>query len=113
MKNKLLERLTRAFAPLARHLAALLAILATGAAWATAPTPTVVWESDFGTATKTGTDGNSYTITLNDNTVNSEGNIEIASSATKGAIIDTSAASASSMTVLVRYKSAPAASALP
>lgn len=111
MKGKLLERLTRAFAPPARHLASFLAILATGAALATAPTPTVVWESDFGTATKTGSDGNSYTITLNDNTVNSDGNIEIASSATKGAIIDTSAASASSMTVLVRYKSAPAASA--
>ncbi|MBR4354951.1 MAG: hypothetical protein IKP97_06640 [Kiritimatiellae bacterium] len=94
-----------------KALLSLLLVFAAGGAWAVAPTPTVVWESDFGTATKTGTDGNSYTITLNDNTVNSEGNIEIASSATKGAIIDTSAASASSMTVLVRYKSAPAASA--
>lgn len=94
-----------------KALLSLLLVFAAGGAWAVAPTPTVVWESDFGTATKTGTDGNSYTITLNDNTVNSEGNIEIASSATKGAIIDTSAASTSSMTVLVRYKSAPAASA--
>ena len=110
MKNKLLERLTRHLAPPAHLVALLLAILATGAALATAPTATVVWESDFDTDTKTGTDDNSYTIELNDNTV-TDGNIVIASGASKGAIVNTSAANASSMTVLIKYTSAPSTSA--
>ena len=93
-----------------RAIALVLGLVVYSNAWAAVPTATVVWESDFGTATKTGTDGNSYTIELNDNTV-TDGNIVIASGASKGAIVNTSAAEASSMTVLIRYKSAPTTSA--
>ncbi len=103
----MIGKLTRT---IVRTFAFALALCATGGAWATAPKATVVWESDFGTATKTGTDDNSYTIELNDNSV-TNGNIVIASGASKGAIVNTSAANASSMTVLIKYKSAPSPSA--
>ena len=92
-----------AAAPLA---AALFAALAPGEADA-APTATVVWESDFDTATKTGTDDNSYTIELNDNTV-TDGNIVIGGSATAGVLI--SGMNAENVTVLFKYSGFSSAS---
>ena len=87
-------------------LAVLFAIGLASTARATAPTATVVWESDFGTATKTGTDGNSYTITLNGNSVNSDGNLVINNSDNSylGASIALSETKTAA-TILIKYSS--------
>ena len=72
-----------------------LVVCATGQAWAAAsPKATVVWNGDFGTTTKTGRDGDTYTFTLNPtgntgdnlNTLSggSDGNLVIGSGSTYG-----------------------------
>ena len=111
MKHKLIERITRFLAPPARIVALLLAATAATGAWAATPVADVVWESDF-SSSKTGTDGNTYSITLNGNTVNSDGNLVINNSANsyKGASIsltDTKTAA----TMLIKYSSLAAYSA--
>ena len=73
MKN-IIERIVGG-AKIARYLpkavstrlavAALAALAAGGAGAAASPKATVVWNGDFGTAVKTGYDGNTYTFTLN------------------------------------------------
>ena len=101
MKN-IIERIVGG-AKIARYLpkavstrlaVAALAALAAGGAWAAAsPKATVVWNGDFGTAVKTGYDGNTYTFTLNPgntgdnlNTLSggTDGNLVIGSGSTYG-----------------------------
>ncbi len=110
MRNTI-ERISRHLPTIFRLPTLALALLVCGSAWADPPTATVVWESDFDTASKTGTDGNTYSLTLNGNTVNANGDIVIASSATTGAVVDTTAANSTAMTVLIKYAAAPAQSA--
>ena len=55
----------RPFASAWRVIVFTLIVCATGQAWAV--TANVVWESDFGTTTKTGIDGRNYTLSLPDN----------------------------------------------
>ena len=71
--------------------------------WATAPTATAVWQSGEFKQTKNG-----YSITLNDNVINADGNIVITDNAT-GAYIDVGAVvdSATALTVLIGYSAAP------
>ncbi|MBQ7649951.1 MAG: hypothetical protein IJS15_03280, partial [Victivallales bacterium] len=98
----MIHKLTRT---IVRTFAFALALCATTSAWADAPTATVVWESDFG-ETKTGTDGNSYTITLNGNSVNSDGNLVINNSSNSylGASIALSETKTAA-TILIKYSS--------
>ena len=102
MKN-IIERIAGG-AKIARYLpkavstrlavAALAALAAGGAGAAASPKATVVWNGDFGTAVKTGYDGNTYTFTLNPtgntgdslNTLSggTDGNLVIGSGSTYG-----------------------------
>ena len=112
MKN-IIERIAGG-AKIARYLpkavstrlaVAALAALAAGGAWATAPTATVVWESDFvDNGTKIGTDGKTYTFKI-DNTGNSidNGVLVISSTATRGATIELGDTAKTKISVLVKY----------
>ena len=112
MKN-IIERIVGG-AKIARYLpkavstrlaVAALAALAAGGAWATAPTATVVWESDFvDNGTKIGTDGKTYTFKI-DNTGNSidNGVLVISSTATRGATIELGDTAKTKISVLVKY----------
>lgn len=80
-----------------------------------APVPTAVWVS--GEFEDEATLHGGYAITLNDNTVNDNGNIVIGSATTLGAVIDTAAGGFTNATVLVKYTipagGAPAENAVP
>ena len=80
-----------------------LGLVSTG--WATVPVPTAVWETgEFEDAANL---HGGYSISLNGNTVNSDGNIVIGDSSGAGATIaitDVVSGGASSMTVLYKYK---------
>lgn len=77
--------------------------LLTANLWAV--TPIVYWNGDFGTASKTGTDGNTYTLTLNGNSVEN-GNLVINSSngSNKGAYLTVNDGNfGRALSVLVKY----------
>ena len=64
-----------------------LVVCATTSAWAAAsPKATVVWNGDFGTTTKTGRDGDTYTFTLNP-TGNTGDNLNTLSGGTDGNLV--------------------------
>ena len=89
----------------AQTIALILALCATSGAWAAAPAASAVWESgqfEDGASLHGG-----YSISLNGNTVNSDGNIVIGDSSGAGATIaitDVVTGGASAMTVLYKYK---------
>lgn len=92
-----------------RVLAILFAVFATSGAWAAVPT--VVWDGDFDTTTKTGADGVEYTFTVNPlgnsgenlNTL-SGGNLVIGSGSTYGGQISWNYNSSETYTsVLIKY----------
>lgn len=70
-----------------KSAALLFALCLTSGAWAAAsPKAAVVWNGDFGTAVKTGYDGNTYTFTLNP-TGNTGDNLNTLSSGTDGNLV--------------------------
>ena len=81
----------------------------------TGPTPTAVWVT--GEFDDDAADHGGYTIELNDNTVDDDGNIVIGDSTTLGATIDLSDANCTNASLLVWYSlpsnGAPAATAVP
>ena len=109
MKN-IIERIAGG-AKIARYLpkavksrlaVAALAALAAGGAWAVAPTATAVWEAGEFEETKNG-----YSIALNGNTIDGDGNIVIGESTTAGATVkltDVNASGENAITVLYKYK---------
>lgn len=101
----------------ARTLAALIAVFATSGAWAAVPTPTVVWDGDLAEGnTKQGSDGNSYTFTLNDaNNTIQNGVLTIGAQAAFGARVSIGDSNATSVSVLIRYTDgvAPSQSEVP
>ena len=124
MKN-IIERIVGG-AKIARYLpkavstrlaVAALAALAATSALAYSPKATVVWNGDFGTTTKTGRDGNTYTFTLNPdgnsgenlNTLSggTDGNVIIGSGATYGAKVSWDADNTSDTiaSVIIKYSS--------
>ena len=121
MKN-IIERIAGG-AKIARYLpkavstrlaVAALAALAAGGAWAV--TANVVWESDFGTSTKTGLDGKTYTLSLPNGCsswLQNDGTIKIGSNDnSQGATIDvTGGVSGQKISVLMEYEGATAQSA--
>ena len=100
-----------------RLAALILAALAATSALAYSPKATVVWNGDFGTTTKTGRDGNTYTFTLNPdgnsgenlNTLSggTDGNVIIGSGATYGAKVSWDADNTSDTiaSVIIKYSS--------
>ena len=89
----------------ARTIALILTLCATGGAWAAAPAASAVWES--GQFEDVASLHGGYSISLNGNTVNSDGNIVIGDSSGAGATIaitDVVSGGASAMTVLYKYK---------
>ncbi len=116
--KKTIETIMRFLAPPARIVAMLFAVCAAGSTWAEAsPKATVVWNGDFGTTTKTGRDGNTYTFTLNPdgnsgenlNTLSggTDGNVIIGSGATYGAKVSWNADNTSDTiaSVIIKYSS--------
>ena len=89
-----------------------LGLAATG--WAVVPVPTVVWESGEFESSKTGTDGQTYSISRNNlHTINGSGNIVIGEGA-QGVTINLPSNPSDSVSVLVKYSStttAPVANA--
>ena len=92
-----------------KALLSLLLVFATTSAWAAVPT--VAWDGDFGTTEKTGSDGQTYTFTLNPsgnsgeniNTL-SNGKVVIGANSSYGAKIEwTKDTSTAYTTVLVKY----------
>ncbi len=103
MKYKLLKRLTRHLAPPAHLVALLLAVVAIDGAWAEAPTATAVWEAGEFNKTKNG-----YSIDLNDNETDSNGNIVIANNASSGVLV--TGVNSENVSVLIKYSSFSSAS---
>lgn len=86
----------------ARTIALILLLFATGQAWATAPTPTVVWRNNLGESYTVG--GVQYAIAYNNGSLGSDGNITTANGYNLGATIDLSAISGlKNVSVLVKY----------
>ena len=109
--KRTIERITRA------AILAVAFILCATSAWATAPTPTVVWDRNFAdNSVVRGEDGHDYTFTLNDvnNTV-SDGILKIGSTNKRGALISIGDTTATKVSVLVKYAfaKAPTASEVP
>lgn len=78
---------------------ALAASFITGSAWAV--DPTVMWDCDFGTTSKIGTDGNTYTFNVNGNTIEN-GRLKITGD--MGGLVELPAAAYdASYTVLIKY----------
>ena len=98
------------------RIAATLAVLcAIGAGNAWGVTANVVWESDFGTTTKTGLDGKTYTLSLPDGSwLQDNGTIKIGSNDNgRGVLINiTGAVSGQKISVLMEYANATAQSAV-
>ena len=92
---------TRYFASVLRVLAFTLAICATGGAWATAPEPVAVWDSDFSELAKT-KNSVTYTLDLNNNKLSGD-NSTITITNTVGVKVNFSAAMTSGMTVMFKY----------
>jgi len=95
MKSKTTKILALTAALFGLHLIAITAYAESNAA-----TPVVVWDHDFGTTSKMGTDGNTYTFALNGNTLQTDGSIKITGS--NGAKIDISAGRENA-TVIIKY----------
>lgn len=83
------------------------ALMLVGGAWAA--TPVVVWDGDFKTTSKV-TDGDTYTLTVNDNTVAEDGSsIMIADTERKGVYLDWTQTQTDN-TILIRYSNLTLAS---
>ncbi len=88
------------------------------ATFAAAPTPVAVWDGDFGTSAKTGTDGKTYTLVLpsgSESWVQADGTLKIGSG-TQGAYINLqdgetyNLAQGTKISVLMEYENATALS---
>lgn len=82
-----------------------------------APTPIVVWDGDFGTSEKTGSDGKTYTLTPQNASVQSDGSLKIGSG-TQSAYINLqdgsnyNLAQGTKISVLMEYENATAQSSV-
>ena len=101
-----------------KKLAALFAATLSGALTLTAATPVAVWDGDFGTSAKTGTDGKTYTLVLpsgSESWVQADGTLKIGSG-TQGAYINLqdgetyNLAQGTKISVLMEYENATALS---
>lgn len=83
-----------------KSILAFAALMLCGGAWAA--TPVVVWDGDFGTTSKEA-GGDTYTLTMNDNTVAEDGSsITIADTNRKGVYLDWTETQTDN-TILIRY----------
>lgn len=101
-----------------KKLAALFAATLSGALTLTAATPVAVWDGDFGTSAKTGTDGKTYTLVLpsgSESWVQADGTLKIGSGS-QGAYINLqdgetyNLAQGTKISVLMEYENATALS---
>lgn len=116
--KKLMQRIKRGLAPTTiKSVVMALGIGLVSTSWAAAPTPTIVWNGDFGITEKTGRDGQTYAFTLNPsentgenlNTL-SNGKVVIGANSSYGAKIEWTKDTSSPYTsVLVKYSGLTAA----